>query len=71
MDRIHSGQTKFRYKLADGSFAFKVEKLSSVARWKVYRSLWLFTLRRVLVAKSQRPWVDRKIALAHAQDTRL
>lgn len=71
MDRIHNGQTKFRYELADGSFAFKVEKSSSVARWKAYRSLWLFALRRVLVAKSQRPWVDRKIALAHAQDARL
>jgi len=66
LDRIHNGQTKFRYELADGSFSFKVENLSSVARWKVYRSLWLFALRRVLIAKSQTPWVDRKNTLAYA-----
>ncbi len=57
LDRVHNGQTEFRYELADGSFSSKVEKSSSVARWKAYRSLWLFILRRVLIAKSQTPWV--------------
>lgn len=71
LERIHNGQIKFRYEMADGSFCFKVEKTSAVARWKAYRSLWLFAFRRVLIANSQTPWVDRKNALAHAQDARL
>ena len=71
LERIHNGQIKFRYELADGSFSFKVEKSSNVARWKAYRALWLFALRRVLITNSQTRWVDRKNALAHAQDARL
>ena len=71
LKRIHNGQIKFRYELADGSFCFKVEKTSAVSRWKAYRSLWLFAFRRVLIANSQTPWVDRKNALAYAQDARL
>ena len=30
LERIHNGQIKFRYELADGSFCFKVEKTSAV-----------------------------------------